>query len=83
VGFNDIKPNPLNTHSTLPRNCKEVYLAGNQLNGYYFINGTTGTTETVFCDFTQSPSSRGIQQTIITLLSPLHVIAFVFIYISI
>ena len=59
MGFNDIKANALNTHSALPRNCRDVYLAGNQVNGYYFIDGTTGTTETVFCDFTQSPSSRG------------------------
>jgi hypothetical protein len=61
VGYNDIKPNPLNYHSALPSNCKEVFLAGNQLNGYYFINGKTGTTETVFCDFTKSQSSSSYQ----------------------
>ena len=72
VGYNDIKPNPLNTQKDYPTSCEEVFLAGNQLNGFYTIHQkdvlgglnpfeTVMTMLTVFCDFTKPDYYPGSQ----------------------
>ncbi len=62
MGYNDIKLNPLNTHKTFPTSCQEVFLSGNQLNGFYLINkggGQSITLVTTFCDFTKPQFDQG------------------------
>ena len=42
----------------LPTTCKDLWLIGHTLNGFYFVMGNA-TMESVYCDFTQLPDDAG------------------------
>ncbi len=43
----------------LPSSCGDLKMIGHALNGIYFIMGSSGRMESVYCDFTKLPNDAG------------------------
>ena len=49
------------TLATKPTNCYDLFITGNQINGFYTVQGSTGTKlKTVYCDYGKAPEETGL-----------------------
>ena len=45
--------------TTKPTSCYDLFIAGNQISGYYTIKGSATQLKTVFCDFSKAQGMAG------------------------
>ena len=44
---------------TMPTSCIDLFIAGNQINGFYTVKGSSTQLVTVYCDFTLASNAPG------------------------
>ena len=47
------------TLMTKPTSCYDLFIAGNQISGFYTVKGSATKVSTVYCDFSKSPGATG------------------------
>ena len=49
------------TLSSMPTNCRDLFIAGNQINGFYAIKSSSTQISTVYCDFSKDSNAAGYE----------------------
>ena len=47
------------TLSSMPISCYDLFIAGNQINGFYTIKGSSTQLATIYCDFSKASNAQG------------------------
>ena len=47
------------TLAAMPTNCYDLFIAGNQISGFYTIKGSATQLSTVYCDFSKAQGTAG------------------------
>ena len=47
------------TLTSMPTSCYDLFIAGNQINGFYTVKGSSTQLATIYCDFSKASSTQG------------------------
>lgn len=47
------------TLAGMPTNCYDLFIAGNQISGFYTVKGSATQLRTIYCDYTKAPETTG------------------------
>ena len=47
------------TLTSMPISCYDLFIAGNQINGFYTVKGSSSQLVSIYCDFTKTTGATG------------------------
>ena len=47
------------TLTSMPTSCNDLFIGGNQINGFYTVKGSSSQLVTVYCDFSKASNAPG------------------------
>ena len=50
------------TLNGMPTNCRDLFIVGNQISGFFTVKKSTTKLQTVYCDFSKAPTEKGLNK---------------------